>query len=163
MALHLGKSKGCTVILTHDHTIGRLSRHNWLWPHRCYVQLAVFLGKNACANIETMSGNDLPRSVNDFWSWFLDTPRPMECSWPTNNHPAGWIGKNASDDIAWASYNRAPTKRQQCVCRHTKLHSNAVQCTVPKLCFTRSVFAICACIRLQKYACNVSQIWYICW
>jgi len=36
-ALHLGTSKGCAVMLTHDRTIGRLSWQSWLRQHCCYV------------------------------------------------------------------------------------------------------------------------------
>jgi len=42
------------------------------------------------------------------------------------------------------------------------LHSNELNRIVTELSLTRSVFSICPCIQLHKYACNVSQIWFFC-
>jgi len=98
------------------------------------------------------------RSVNDFCSCILDNLTGMECRLSTMNLSAAFIGKNASDDIASASYNRVPTVCQQCLWRLRMLHSNELHCVVPKSSFTRSVLAICPCIQLHKYACNVLLI-----
>jgi len=76
------------------------------------------------------------------------------------NLPAAFNGKNASDDIASASYNWAPTEHQQFLWRLRTLYSNVLHCAVPKSGFAQSVFAICPCIQLHKYACNVLRIWF---
>jgi len=73
---------------------------------------------------------------------------------------AGLIGSNASDNIASTSYNWAPTERQQFLWRLRMLHSNELHCAIPKSSSTQSVFAICLCIQLHNYACNVLQIWF---
>jgi hypothetical protein len=124
--------------------------------------LAALLGKNAYDKIVTMSQNEHQQSVNDFWSCILDNLTAMECRLPTVNLSAAFIGKNASDDIASGSYNWVPTQRQLFWWMLRILHSNEVYCDVPKLSCTRSVFAICHCIQLPKYACNVLQIWWLC-
>jgi len=38
------------------------------------------------------------------------------------------------------------------------LHSNELHCIVPKLSLSRSVFSLCLCIQLRKYACIVSEV-----
>ena len=83
----------------------------------------------------------------------------MESRYPIFNLSAAFIWKNDSDDIASASYNSAPLEPQQLLWGLNKLHSNELHCVVPELSLTQSVFAICCCIQLRKYACNVSQIW----
>ena len=65
---------------------------------------------------------------------------------------------NSSDDIAFASYNGAPTQRQQFWWMVRTLHSNELHRAVPKSSFTWSVYAIYPCIELHKYVCNVLQI-----
>jgi len=102
------------------------------------------------------------QSVNDFWSCNLYIPRAIEQGSPTINLSAAIIGKNAIDDIVSASYNWAHTEHQQSLCGISMLHSNARHVVVHKMSFTRSVFSICPCIQLQKYACNVSHIWLFC-
>jgi len=124
------------------------------------IQLAFILGTNACDTILTMSVNERQWSVNGSWSWIFNTLRAIECSKPAINPPAAFIGKNTSDDIASTFSSWAPTAHQHFLHRLSKLHSNGVHCAVPKLCFTRSVFAISPYIQLHKYACNVSQIWF---
>jgi len=57
--------------------------------------------------------NERQRSVNDFWSCILDNLRAMERRYPIFNLLAAFMGKNASDNIAYASYNSAPTERQK--------------------------------------------------
>ena len=102
------------------------------------------------------------RSVNNLWSSILDNPMAMECRQPTTNLSAAYIGKTASDNIIYAPYNSAPTDRQHFLWRLRMLHSNELHCTVPNWSFTQSVFSICPCLQLYKYACNVSQIWFFC-
>jgi len=58
------------------------------------------------------------------------------------NLSAAIIGKNASDDIASASYNWVPADLQRFVWRLKTLHSDERHCAVPKSSFTQSVFAI---------------------
>jgi len=102
--------------------------------------------------------NERPPSVNDFWSCILHTLRAMERHYPIFNILAAFMGKNARDDIASASYNSEPTKHQQYLWGLNKLHSNELHCVVPELSLTQSVFAIRCFIQLRKYACDVSQI-----
>ena len=102
--------------------------------------------------------NEHQRSVNDFLSCILDNLRAVECRCPIFNVSAAFMGKNANDDIASASYNTVPTECQQFLSGLNTLRSNELHCVVPELNLTRSVFAICCCIQLRKYACNVSQI-----
>jgi len=106
--------------------------------------------------------NERQRSVNDFWSWILDNLRALERRYPIINFSAACTGKNASDDIASVSYNWAPTERWQLLWGLSKLHSNELHCIVTELSPTRSVFSVCPCIQLHKYACIVSQIWFFC-
>jgi len=71
-----------------------------------------------------------------------------------------FIDKNASDDNISASYNWAPMLRQQFWWKLRTLHSDELQCAFHKSSFRRSVFAICPCLQLYKYGCNVLQIWF---
>jgi len=133
-------------------------RHHWL----IMGLSAAFLVKPACDKIVTMYQNERQRSINNFWSCILDNLTAIECRIPTISLSAAFNGKNASDDIASASYNWAPTEHQQFLWRLRMLYSNVLHCAAPKSSFTRSVFAICPCIQLHKYACNVLQIWFYC-
>jgi len=98
-------------------------------------------------------------SVNHFWYCILHTVRAVERRYPIFNISAAFMGKNARDDIASASYNSAPMERQQFLWELNMLHSNELHCVVPELSLMQSVFAICCCIQLRKYASDVSQIW----
>jgi len=51
--------------------------------------------------------------VNNFWSSILDNLRATERRWRIINSSNTFMGKNATDDIASASYNWAPTEFQQ--------------------------------------------------
>jgi len=107
------------------------------------IELATaFLCKNAYEVIVTMALNERWRRVNNFWSCILDNLTAMERSKPTMNPSAAPIRKNASDDIASGCYNWAPAQRQQFLWRLRTLHSNELNCAVPKSSFMRSVFAI---------------------
>ena len=132
--------------------------------HNCsIIELsAAFLVKTAWDKIVTMYQNERQRSVNNFWSCILDNLTAIERRIPTISLSAAFNGKNASDDIASASYNWVPTEHQQFLWRLRTLFSNVLHCAAPKSSFTRSVFAICPCIQLHKYACNVLQIWFYC-
>jgi len=103
--------------------------------------------------------NKRQQSVNDIWSSILDHLRTMEWCSLTINLSAALMCKHASDDIAWVSYNWAPLQHQQSLLGLSTLHSNELHCIVPKFSLMWSVFSICPCIQLHKYACNVSQIW----
>jgi hypothetical protein len=133
-------------------------RHHW----SIIELLAVFLVKTDCIKIVTMYQNERQWSVNNFWSCILDNLTAIERRIPQMRLSAAVKGKNASDDIASASYNWAPTEHQQFLRRLRTLYSNELHCAAPKSSFTRSVFAICPCIQLHKYACNVLQIWFFC-
>jgi len=82
----------------------------------------------------------------------------MESCSPIFNLVDAFMGKNGRDDIASASYNSAPTERQLFLWGLNKLHSHELHSVVPELSLMLSVFAICCCIPLRKFACNVSQI-----
>jgi len=144
--MYLGNSKGYATTLIHNRTVSCLSRQKCLWQDRNYV--------TKWASMERQ------RSINTFCCCILDKLTAMERRQPTMNLPAAFIGKNASDDIASDSYNWAPPHGQQFLWRLRTLHSNELHCAVPKTSFTRSVFAICPCIQLHKYAYNVLQIWF---
>ena len=58
------------------------------------------------------------------------------------NPSAAIIGKDASEDIASASYNWAPAEHQHFFWRLRALHSDELHCAVPEASFTRSVFVI---------------------
>jgi len=103
--------------------------------------------------------NECQQSVNNFWSWILDNLRAMERRYPIFNLSAAFIGKNSTDYIGSASYNSTPTEGQQFSWGLNTLHSNELHCVVPESSLMQSVFAICCCIQLHKYACNVSLIW----
>jgi hypothetical protein len=135
--------------------IQRAVRHHW----SIIELLAAFLVKIACDKLVTMYQNESQRSVNNFWSCILDNLTAIERRIRTTRLLAAFNGKNASDDIASTSYNWAPTEHQQFLWRLRKLYSNELHCAAPKSSFTRSVFAICPCIQLHKYAWNVLQIW----
>ena len=105
-------------------------------------QLTTFLGKNAYDEVVTISQNESQRSVHDYWSCILNNLTAMERSKPPMNPSAAPIRKNASDDIASASYTWTPAQRQQFLWGVRPLHSNELHCAVPKLSFTWSVFAI---------------------
>jgi hypothetical protein len=123
---------------------------------------AAFLVKRACYKIVIMYQNGRQCSVNNVWSCILDNPTAIERRIFTTSLTAASNRKNASHDIASASYNWAPTEHQQFLGRLRTLHSNVLHCAAPKSCFTRSVFAICPCIQHHKYPCNVLQIWFYC-
>ena len=102
--------------------------------------------------------NESQWSVNDFWPCLLRTLRSTECCYPIFKLSASFMGKNSIDDISSSSFNSAPTECQQFVWGLNKLHRNHLHCVVPDLSLTQSVFAICYCMQLCKYACNVTQI-----
>jgi len=136
----------------------RAVRHNW-----SIIELsAAFLVKTACDKIVTMYQNVRQRSVNNFWSCILDDLTAIEHRIPTIRISAASNGKHSSDDIASASYSWVPTEHQQFLWRVRTLYSNVLDCASRKSSFTRSVFAICPCIQLPKYACNGLQIWFYC-
>ena len=136
----------------------RAVRHNW-----SIIELvAALVVKTACDKIVTMSQNQRQRNVNKFWYCILDILTAIERRIPTISLLAACNGKNASDDIASACYNWVPTEHQQFLSRLRTLYSNVLHCAVLKSSFTRSVFAICPCIQLHKYACNVLQIRFFC-
>jgi len=83
----------------------------------------------------------------------------MEPRYPIINLSAAFKGKNARNNIASASYNSVPMERQHFLWGLNRLHSNDLHCIVSELSLKLSVFSICPCIQLHKYACNVSQIW----
>jgi hypothetical protein len=60
-----------------------------------------------------MSQNERQQSVNDCRASILDHITGMERRYTTMNVSAALIGKNASVDIASASYNCAPMVRQR--------------------------------------------------
>ena len=94
--------------------------------------------------------NEPPQSVNDFWCCILGNLRAIERRHPIFNLSAAFPGKNSSDDIASASYNAAPTERQQFRWGLIKLHTNELHCVVPEFSLTQSVFTRCSCIQLRK-------------
>ena len=144
LALHVRICKGCAAILTYNRTISRLSRQQCLRQDRNHVpKWASTEGQN-------------------FWSCILDNLTAMEHRLPRMNLSAAFNGKNATDDVASSSYNWAPTQRQQFQWMLRTLHSNDLHCAVSKSSFTWSVFTICSCIQLPKYACNILQIWFFC-
>jgi len=102
--------------------------------------------------------NEHQRIVYDFLSCIVDNLRVLERRYPIFNLSAAYVGINATDDIASASYNSAPTDRQQFLWGFNQPPSNELHCVVPELSLTQSVFALYCCIQLRKYACNVSQI-----
>ena len=104
--------------------------------------LTAFLGENTYVKIITMSRNERQRSVDDFWSCILDNVMAMGCRKPTVIPSAAPIRKNASDNIASASYYWAPTERQRCSWRLRMVYSDELRCTVPKSSFKWSVSAI---------------------
>jgi len=59
-----------------------------------------------------MSQNERQWSINDCSAGILDNRTGIERRVTTMNRSAAFIGKNASVDIASASYNCAPTVRQ---------------------------------------------------
>jgi len=90
--------------------------------------------------------NERQWSVNDFWSCISDNLRGMEQGYPIINLSAAFTDKNATDDIASASYNWAPTKHHQLLWGLSKIHSNELHRIVTELSLTRSLFSICPCI-----------------
>ena len=129
-------------------------QHNW----SIIKLLVAILVNTACDKIVTMSQNERHWSVNNFWSCIFYNLTAIECRIPTMTLTEAFNGKNASDDITSASYNWAPIEHQQFLSRLRTLYSNVMHCADHKSSFTRSVFAICPCIQLHKYACNVLQI-----
>jgi len=102
--------------------------------------------------------NDCQWSINDIGCCILHTLRAMERCFPIFNIVAAFMGKTPTDNITSASYNSAPTEHQQFLRGLNKVHSNELRCIVRTLSLTQSVFAICCCIQLCNYACNVSHI-----
>jgi len=102
--------------------------------------------------------NEHQRSVNNFWSPIIDNLGGLERHWFTLNLLAACIGKNASDNIVYASYNWAPMGHPQSLWGLITLHSNELHRYVTELSITQSVRSISPCIQLHKYQCNVSQI-----
>jgi hypothetical protein len=141
-------------ILKNQHEV----RHRWL----TIKQSATWLVKTTCDKIVTMSHNERQRSINNFLSCILDNLTAIERRIPTMSISAAFNGKHASDYIASASYIWAPTEHQQFLGRLRTLYINVLNFAVPISSFTRSVFGICPCIPLHKYACNVLQIWFFC-
>ena len=80
------------------------------------VLSAAFLGKYAKDKIVTMSQNEPQRSVNDLCAGILDNLTGMKSRLTTMILSTACIAKNASDDIASASYNSAPTVHQGSKC-----------------------------------------------
>jgi len=103
--------------------------------------------------------NERQQIVNVFRSCMVDNRRAIDGCYPNTYISAAFMGKNASDNIASASYSSVPRQRQQFSEGHSTLDSNELLCMVPDLSRKRSVFSICHCIQLHKYSCNVSQIW----
>jgi len=99
------------------------------------------------------------RYINNFWSCILHYVRAREGGQPIINLWAICMCKHASDNIAYVSCNWVRMESQQFLWRFNMLHGNELHCIVPKLNVTRSVFSICPCIQLHKYACNIWQIW----
>jgi len=90
----------------------------------------------------------------------LDNLRAVERRDSIIDLSAAWMGNNPSDNIASASYSWAPTERQQSWWALSELYINELYHIVTELSLIRSVFSICLCIQLHKYACIVSQIWF---
>ena len=147
-ALYPEYTRGCATTLIDNRTVSCLSRQKCLWQHHNYVL--------------KWASTECQQSANNFWSCIMDNVRAMERHYPTIHPSAALIGKHASDDMASTSYDWAPTVRQQFSWGLSTLYCNELHCVVTKLSFTRSVFSICPCIQLHKYACNVSQIWSFC-
>jgi len=59
-----------------------------------------------------MSQNERQRSLNDLFAGILYNLTGMERRYTTMNLSAAFVGKNATDDIGSASYNRARMVRQ---------------------------------------------------
>jgi hypothetical protein len=93
-AFHLGKSWGYASTIIHNLTTGRLSRQICLRQDHTHVP------------------NERQRSVNDFCAGILDNITGLERRLTTMNLSAAFIGKNASVNIASASYNCTPIVRQ---------------------------------------------------
>jgi len=130
-------------------SIFKMNRAVWL-HFSIIIQSAILLDNNAGDNIVTISEDECQQSANIASTerqWFLILH--FECSKGngmqlTHNEPTSSLCRQqCCDDIVSASNNWAPMECQQFLWRLSKLHSNEVHCAVPKLCFTRSVFAIC--------------------
>ena len=141
LVLHHQYSKCSAMALTHNQCIGRLYGQKCEWWY-----------------LPRPLSNELQWSINDSWPCILDNVRAMEWWWPTINILVASTGKNGSGDLAIALYHWAPTELQQHLWGLSNLHSNELQCIVPKFSVTRSVLSICPCIQRHKFACNVSQI-----
>jgi len=64
MALHLGKSKGCAVTLTHNQTIGRRSKQKWLQQHRCNVLNMSVNGASKSLGLAFCTMNGICHNIN---------------------------------------------------------------------------------------------------
>jgi hypothetical protein len=133
----------------------RALQDNWL-----IIEIsATWLVNTACHKILSMFQNEHQQRVNIFWSCILDNPKAIYHRIPTMKLSAAINGKNASEDIASASYNWTPTEHQKFYWRLRTLSRMVRHCAVPQSHFTQPVFAMCPCIQLDNYACNDSQSW----
>ena len=79
----LENPNGCTATLTHNGTIGRLSRQQWSLQHAYYVL------KISCQ-----------WSVNNFWPCISQNPWALQQHRPIMALSAAFLGKNGRDNIA---------------------------------------------------------------
>jgi len=129
------------------------------WHQPIFTIQAPFIGQNAGDNIATTSWKWASPEPQQFLVLDLVLSKWYATALTYNQSISCHQGKNASDDITTASSKWVPTEGQQFFGELIKLHSNELQCIVPKLTYKWSVFSICLCIQLHKYACNFSQIW----
>jgi len=122
---------------------------------------AACMGDNGKDNIASTSYKWAPLESRWFLVLYLSDQRAMQWHSHKMEPSAAFMGKTASDDITTISKRYVLTERQPLLLGLSKLHSNELHCNDPKWSYQWSVFFICPCIELHKYACNVSQIWYI--
>jgi len=95
---HLGKSRVCVTLLISNQTVGPVTRQTCL--------------EHDHNDVRKWTSAESQWSVNDL-RWFIwNTLTATERRWPTTNWSSAFIGKNASDDIASASYYWALTELQ---------------------------------------------------
>jgi hypothetical protein len=136
-AFYLGKSTDHATTMIYNRTIGHLSRQICLRQDRNHVP--------------KWASTERQRFVR----WLLGSSN-WNGAEINHNEPIGSVCRQK----CYQQYRvRLLQLSAHGVSRLRTLHSNKLHYAVPKLSFTRSVVAICPCIQLHKYSCNVLLIW----
>ena len=133
---------------------------HWHWP--IISVSAAFMGKNACDEIATTSQKCSSPEHHQFLVLHLGQSKGYGKALTHNQLIGDLYGQKCYWRYRICLLQLSAHQASTILWVLSKLHSNELHRIVIELSLTRSVFSICPCIQLHKYACNVSQIWLFC-